>query len=63
MAVPNDGARPLFWRHGLVMDVVSAAEEPASARGEQRLERDLVVYARFPEEELLVDGWAIGEDD
>jgi hypothetical protein len=55
-------ATALFWRHGLAMDVVEAAKELSSANGEQKLERDIVVYARFPEEDLLVDGWAIGEE-
>ena len=50
----------LFWRHGLVMDVIGAAEELSSAKGRQKLEHDLVVYARFPENKVLVDGWAIG---
>ncbi len=55
-------ATALFWQHGLVMDVIPPAEEESSAAGEMRQERDIVVYARFPEEELLADGWAIGED-
>lgn len=50
----------LFWRHGLVMDVIGAAEEMSSAKGRQKLEHELVVYARFPEKNVLVDGWAIG---
>ena len=55
-------ATALFWQHGLVMDIIPPAEEESSAVGELRQERDIVVYARFPEEEILADGWAIGED-
>ena len=33
-----------------------------SSAGEQKVERDLVGYARFPEEETLIDGWAIGAE-
>jgi hypothetical protein len=50
-----------FWRHGLVMNVIPAASEKQSAEGEKKLERDIVVYARFPKEDILLDGWAIGE--
>jgi hypothetical protein len=58
----KDEATALFWQHGLVMDIIPAAKEPSSAAGEMSMERDIDVYARFPEEEILVDGWAIGED-
>jgi hypothetical protein len=50
-----------FWRHGLVMDIIPAASEKQSAEGEQKLEQDIVVYARFPKEDIRLDGWAIGE--
>jgi hypothetical protein len=52
----------LFWQHGMVMDIISPAAEQSSAAGDLQQERDIVVYARFPEEEILADGWVIGED-
>lgn len=52
----------LFWQHGLVMNIVPPASEENSAQGEQRLERDIDVYARFPTEDILADGWEIGAD-
>jgi hypothetical protein len=55
-------ATALFWRHGLVMEIIPAAKEESSAAGEMRQERDIVVYASFPEDDVLADGWVIGED-
>ena len=52
----------LFWRHGLVMNIVPAAGEGSSAAGSQKLEHDISVYARFADEKVLADGWAIGGD-
>jgi hypothetical protein len=57
-----DRGSALFWQHALVMDILPPAEEPASVAGEKRQQRDIVVYARFPEENILADGWAIGAD-
>jgi hypothetical protein len=50
-----------FWRHGLVMDIIPAASEKQSSAGELKIERDIVVYARFPKEDIRLDGWAIGD--
>ncbi len=58
----NESAGALFWRHSMVMRILPAAQEAASSDGEQRLERDISVFASFPEENILLDGWAIGED-
>jgi hypothetical protein len=52
----------LFWQHGMVMDIVPPAGEQSSAAGDLQQERDLVVYTRFPEKDILADGWVIGED-
>jgi hypothetical protein len=52
-----------FWKSSLVMEVIPAASAPRSASGEAVLERDLVVYARFPEEGLWLDGWALGAEE
>jgi hypothetical protein len=52
----------LFWRHGLVMDIIPAASEKQSAAGEKKLERDIAVYASFPKEDIRLDGWAIGAE-
>lgn len=52
-----------FWHGSVVMDVIPAASEKLSARGDQALQRDIVVYARFPSENLRLDGWAIGEQE
>jgi hypothetical protein len=52
-----------FWHGSVVMDVVPPASEKLSARGDVALERDIVVYARFPKENLRLDGWAIGEKE
>lgn len=57
-----DHGAALFWQHALVMDVIPPAEEALSAAGEKRQERDIVIYARFPEQDVLADGWAIGGD-
>lgn len=54
-------ASATFWRSALAMEVIPAASVQLSSEGERRLERDLVVYARFPEDRLRLDGWAIGE--
>jgi hypothetical protein len=50
----------LFWRHGVAMEILSAASEDASATGEQRLEQNVNVFAHFPDDSLLLDGWEIG---
>lgn len=52
-----------FWRSNLVMDVVPPMSQPRAANGEAAIERDLVVYARFPDERLWLDGWAIGAQE
>jgi hypothetical protein len=52
-----------FWRSGFVMEVIPPASEKRSLEGERTLARDIVVYARFPEEDLRLDGWAIGEEE
>jgi hypothetical protein len=57
-----EASHALFWQHGLVMDVVPPADEESSSAGEKSQERDIVVYARFAEENVLADGWAIGGD-
>jgi hypothetical protein len=57
--MPEEGVA-LFWRHGVAMQVLPAASESSSAAGEQRLDQNLNVFASFPEDSLLIDGWAIG---
>ena len=52
-----------FWRSSVAMDVIPPSSVEHSAEGSRTLERDLVVYARFPEQNLRLDGWAIGADD
>jgi hypothetical protein len=69
-AVPSDpmaygmesAGTALFWQHSMVMDILPPAEEESSSVGELEQERDIVVYARFPEEDILADGWVIGEE-
>ena len=56
------GGTALFWQHALVMDIVSPAEEEHSAAGSLNQDRNIDVYAHFPEEDILADGWAIGEE-
>jgi hypothetical protein len=44
------------------LNVLPPAGEESSSAGEQTQERDIDIYARYPEENVLADGWAIGGD-
>jgi hypothetical protein len=44
-----------FFVNSQVLEIIPAAEE-----GEQKIERDLVPYGTFAEEDYLVSGWVLG---
>jgi hypothetical protein len=52
----------LFWQHRVIMNVVPPSDEESSSAGEQTQERDIAIYARYPDQNVLADGWAIGGD-
>jgi len=58
----DDEAAALFWRHDWLPRIVPPASESSGAEGEQRASRYLATVARFAEEDVLADGWAIGEE-
>ncbi len=47
-----------FFVHSQVLDIIPAAEE-----GDKKIERDLVPYATFAEEDFLASGWELGAKD
>jgi hypothetical protein len=57
-----DEAFALFWQHRVIMNVVPPSDEESSSAGEQTQERDIAIYARYPDQNVLADGWAIGGD-
>jgi hypothetical protein len=47
-----------FFVHSQVLEIIPAAEE-----GDKKIERDIVQYATFAEEDFLASGWELGAEN